>query len=189
MGATQSGALLSTGNVTPYIGAACLLCLQALGITVSTVRQGLVCLHSSSVLPSCFHPVSILLPSCLSSSPVVFGAIQVCSHWWVAPACALERYLDINSSQCVALLQSVLQWSVESWKDRLVWDKRDLKGHPAPALYHRQGHLPLYKENRRAWLDAGQISFAVPGCRAASSEQKLCGCYKKQPECVREFVW
>lgn len=60
----RAGALLSAGNVTPYIGAACLLCLQALGITVSIVRQGLVCLHSSqraSILPpSCFHPASIL---------------------------------------------------------------------------------------------------------------------------------
>lgn len=81
MGETQSRALLSAGNVTPYIGAACPLCLQALGITVSCVRRGLVCPHSSQ-LTECFHPAC-------SSSPVVFGAIQVCAlvggflpvHW------------------------------------------------------------------------------------------------------------
>lgn len=43
-GETQKGAFLSAVNVTAYIRVACPLCLQVQGITVSYVRQALVCL-------------------------------------------------------------------------------------------------------------------------------------------------
>lgn len=86
MGEAQSRAPLSTGNVTPYIGTACPLCLQALGITVSTVRQGLVCLHSSQ-LTECFHPASVL-PSCPAQWDLGSFSCAYTGGW--LPACALE---------------------------------------------------------------------------------------------------